>query len=303
MPFQKGQSGNPAGRPPGSRNRATLFAEALLEGEAEMIVRNAIRAAVNDVPWAVRLCFDRLSPRLRSRAAPIAFELPQISTAADIAPAIAKISSALAEGDITIDEAERYTAVLERWSRMLQSAERSEKPAGKVEFGWIDPRTGAPGTGGIDFIIDFGDGAGPRVAGPRAIDNPSLAVNEDAEPARATANPPSPSIDNPIVVGNAPADAGQATADPAGTSIDNSIVVGNAGARSPAVDSHVHLQHGDEALRRDIDIAKLEHAPASLLTGPPPTSEPDAPQGDGAPPSPLDGNDRLAKSTRSPDGA
>jgi hypothetical protein len=165
MPFQKGQSGNPAGRPPGGRNRATLFAEALLEGEAEMIMRNAIRAAVNDVPWAVRLCFDRLSPRLRARAAPIAFELPQIRTLADIPPAIAKISSALAAGDITIDEAERYTAVLERWSRMLQSAERNEKPAGKVEFGWIDPRTGAPGTGGINYIIDYGDGAGPRAAG------------------------------------------------------------------------------------------------------------------------------------------
>jgi Family of unknown function (DUF5681) len=44
MPFQKGQSGNPAGRPPGRKNRSTIFAEALLEGEAEMIMRNAIRA-------------------------------------------------------------------------------------------------------------------------------------------------------------------------------------------------------------------------------------------------------------------
>ena len=33
-PFQKGQSGNLAGLPPGSRNRTTLAAEALLEGEA-----------------------------------------------------------------------------------------------------------------------------------------------------------------------------------------------------------------------------------------------------------------------------
>ena len=34
-PFTKGQSGNPAGKPKGARHRATLAAEALLDGEAE----------------------------------------------------------------------------------------------------------------------------------------------------------------------------------------------------------------------------------------------------------------------------
>jgi hypothetical protein len=32
--FRKGQSGNPAGRPPGSRNRATSMVQSLLEGAA-----------------------------------------------------------------------------------------------------------------------------------------------------------------------------------------------------------------------------------------------------------------------------
>jgi len=34
-PFEKGRSGNPGGRRRGCRNRATLAAAALLEGEAE----------------------------------------------------------------------------------------------------------------------------------------------------------------------------------------------------------------------------------------------------------------------------
>ena len=36
-PFESGKSGNPNGRPKGSRNQATLLAEALLDGEAETL--------------------------------------------------------------------------------------------------------------------------------------------------------------------------------------------------------------------------------------------------------------------------
>ena len=36
--FKKGQSGNPRGKPKGSRNKSSLAAEALLEGSLEKIV-------------------------------------------------------------------------------------------------------------------------------------------------------------------------------------------------------------------------------------------------------------------------
>jgi hypothetical protein len=278
MPFQKGQSGNPAGRPPGSRNRSTTFAEALLDGEAEMIHRNLIRAAVDGEPWAVRLCIDRMSPRLRPRASPIAFELPQIRTAADIPPAIARISSALAEGDLTIDEAERYTRVLKNWMEMLQSAEPNEKPAGKIEFIWLCDESPAAGPGVDDHIVvpdgdaapggqppnpspaidnptvvsngDAAPGGRPPIPSP-AIDNPAVVSNGDAEPGGQPPNP-SPAIDNPTVVSNGDAEPGEQPPNPS-RAIDNPIVVSNGGAKpggqapnpSRAIENSTAVINGD----------------------------------------------------------
>jgi hypothetical protein len=55
MQFQKGQSGNPAGRPRGSRNRTTILMQALLADRAEAIGRK-----VNSVSGGRR--YGRHSP-------------------------------------------------------------------------------------------------------------------------------------------------------------------------------------------------------------------------------------------------
>jgi hypothetical protein len=60
--FTKGESGNPAGRPRGSRNAVTLAAEAMLDGEAEALTRKAIDMALAGDTVALKLCIDRFSP-------------------------------------------------------------------------------------------------------------------------------------------------------------------------------------------------------------------------------------------------
>ena len=57
--FRKGQSGNPAGRPPGSRNRATSMVQSLLEGAAENIAKRAAQLAEEGNVAAIRI-FIRL---------------------------------------------------------------------------------------------------------------------------------------------------------------------------------------------------------------------------------------------------
>ena len=50
-PFKKGDIGNPAGRPVGSRGKATIAAEALMEGETDRLTRKCIDAARRAIVW------------------------------------------------------------------------------------------------------------------------------------------------------------------------------------------------------------------------------------------------------------
>ena len=79
--FRKGQSGNPAGRPPGSRNRATSMVQSLLEGAAENIAKRAAKLAEEGNVAAIRICMNRLSPV--GQHDPVAFELPPIHSPQD----------------------------------------------------------------------------------------------------------------------------------------------------------------------------------------------------------------------------
>jgi Family of unknown function (DUF5681) len=57
-PFKPGQSGNPAGKPKGARNRSTIAAETLLEGEAKALTRKAIELGLAGDTTALRLCLE-----------------------------------------------------------------------------------------------------------------------------------------------------------------------------------------------------------------------------------------------------
>ncbi len=67
--WKKGQSGNPAGKTPGSRNKATQMVMALMEGGAKAIVQQVVKAAKEGDLTAAKLVLDRLAPPVRERAA------------------------------------------------------------------------------------------------------------------------------------------------------------------------------------------------------------------------------------------
>ena len=78
---QPGQSGNPAGRRRGSRNKATLAAAALLDGEALGLTRRAVEAALAGDMLAIKLCLERVLPRCHER--PVTFSLPSLAAIGD----------------------------------------------------------------------------------------------------------------------------------------------------------------------------------------------------------------------------
>ena len=119
--FAKGFSGNPAGKPPGCRNRASRLAEALLDGEVEALTRTAVERALDGNAAALRLCFDRLiAPR---RARPVELDLPPIADPADAAAAMAAVTAAVAGGDMTPSEGAAVARVVETYVRAIEVSE------------------------------------------------------------------------------------------------------------------------------------------------------------------------------------
>src|SRR5262249_23789414 len=112
MKFQPGQSGNPAGRPPGSRNQKTLEVEALLAERAEATAKSILERAERGDPAAMRLCMERIAPIGANR--PVAIDLPPVDTPDDVAAAARAIMAALGQGAISAREAITPLTVVER---------------------------------------------------------------------------------------------------------------------------------------------------------------------------------------------
>ena len=109
-PFQPGNRFG-HGRPAGSRNKASLLLDQLLEGEGPAILQKVIQHAKKGDRTAMRLCLERLCPPRRERLLKLA--LPEIHTASDVNAAFRTVVQALGQGEITTDQAEHFINVLE----------------------------------------------------------------------------------------------------------------------------------------------------------------------------------------------
>ena len=123
--FAKGQSGNPAGRPKGSRNATTLALESLLDGQAPALTQKAIDLALTGDMAALRLCLDRILPPRKD--SPVAFDLPVMKSLSDAVPAMGALVRAVGQGDLTPTEAGELTKMVQAFAKIIETAELEER--------------------------------------------------------------------------------------------------------------------------------------------------------------------------------
>ena len=119
--FKPGQSGNPKGKRPGTRNVALVALDKIGEDAAQGLLQTVIAKAMSGDMMAARILLDRVWPARKGR--PVTFTVPTIETAADVVHALGHIMDAVAAGQLTIEEAAGLTAIIEAQRKAIETGE------------------------------------------------------------------------------------------------------------------------------------------------------------------------------------
>lgn len=172
--FKPGQSGNPAGRPRGARNRATLAIAALLDEAGPRLMREGIDRALDGDSLLLRCCIMRLAPVPRGR--PVELDLAEGSAAGDVLASMTATVRAMAEGALSPLEASDVVQVIEGQRRAVETHDLERR------LTWLEEAAAAVGPRAALSWGECDDDEGEETDPVPARDAP---LGELCEPPRA----------------------------------------------------------------------------------------------------------------------
>ena len=130
--FQKGVSGNPKGKKPGTLNKRTELAKRI-ESHADALIDKVVELALSGDSAALRLCIERLVPKVTDKSVTVI--MPDLTEAepTQIVPALLK---SLSGQELNISEVK---ALLDIFNEHDKEVEEKNKTYEKLELNTTDP--------------------------------------------------------------------------------------------------------------------------------------------------------------------
>jgi len=114
-----------SGRPKGSRNKATIAIESLLQGQAEALIQTGVSIALEGDSFALRLCMERIAPAPKDQ--PNSFSLPKMNNALDASEAAGSVLTAVSDRALKPIEATRVMGLINSYRRTLELTEIEQR--------------------------------------------------------------------------------------------------------------------------------------------------------------------------------
>ena len=120
--FKPGESGNPDGRPVGSKDKRTQYRE-LFEPHADALIQKAIDLALDGDTTCLKMCIDRLVSPFRAKNATVILD--------DIEGTLTekgeKIINAMGKGELSPSDASSMLSALAAQARIIEIIDLEER--------------------------------------------------------------------------------------------------------------------------------------------------------------------------------
>jgi hypothetical protein len=124
--YREGVSGNPKGMRPGTRHRNSQLDE-MLSSAAPDVIAKVIELALVGEPAACRLVVERVLPV--RKGAPVQFDLPPVSKAADVVAAVGAVITEVARGELSPEEGSLVANLLEAKRKAIEVVDLESRVA------------------------------------------------------------------------------------------------------------------------------------------------------------------------------